>query len=245
MVPSQPQVPPQQKGPNHRLIEWRESCRSLMSAWSCSLSLCWALESGLSCAWSWTGTSTVVPMVGTRGNGRHSDEVQLKGVGMFRDKPWLSKKVRKKVRKKPAKTTRKHDKDPPRRSRPVSMNWKTKYGLTADQGFDLLKRQGNKCKICSRALWIPKHGEKKPPRENTPCVDHKHGTPIIRGFLCSTCNTGLGMFQDNPELMEKAAEYLRADPPHIKHDLRGLSQIAPLRLSEPEDPVEENKELAS
>lgn len=128
--------------------------------------------------------------------------------------------------------------------RPVSVNWKAKYGLTADQGFDLLKRQGGSCKICERPLWVAKRGQPKPPRENVPCVDHKHGTTIVRGFLCGGCNSGLGMFQDKPELLERAAEYLRADPPHIKYDPRGLSQIAPLRLADQEDSAEEQEELA-
>jgi hypothetical protein len=40
-------------------------------------------------------------------------------------------------------------------------------------------------------------------------VDHNHETNQVRNLLCTQCNSGLGMFNENPELMEKAANYLR------------------------------------
>lgn len=41
-----------------------------------------------------------------------------------------------------------------------------------------------------------------------PHIDHDHETGVVRGTLCRTCNIGLGMFKDNPELMRQAAQYL-------------------------------------
>jgi len=41
------------------------------------------------------------------------------------------------------------------------------------------------------------------------CLDHDHDTHEKRGFLCAGCNKGIGMLQDDPEILEKALEYLR------------------------------------
>src|SRR5262245_36485407 len=43
------------------------------------------------------------------------------------------------------------------------------------------------------------------------CIDHDHREPRrIRGLLCHPCNTGLGFYQDNTALMERAAHYLES-----------------------------------
>lgn len=39
-------------------------------------------------------------------------------------------------------------------------------------------------------------------------IDHNHSTGKVRGLLCSGCNTGLGLFQDSPDMLEVAMEYL-------------------------------------
>jgi hypothetical protein len=39
--------------------------------------------------------------------------------------------------------------------------------------------------------------------------DHCHATGRRRGMLCIRCNTGIGQLQDSPELLEKAAAYIR------------------------------------
>lgn len=40
--------------------------------------------------------------------------------------------------------------------------------------------------------------------------DHDHETGKARAWLCDSCNTGLGRFKDNVELLEKAISYLKS-----------------------------------
>lgn len=73
----------------------------------------------------------------------------------------------------------------------------SRLGITRAD-FDIMREaQDWKCKICGT---IP---------ESTMHLDHCHQTMKIRGLLCGPCNKGLGLFRDNPEILEAAAEYLR------------------------------------
>jgi hypothetical protein len=76
---------------------------------------------------------------------------------------------------------------------------KAMYGITLDQYNGLLAQQNGVCKICHEP---PKKGRQL-------SVDHCHNSNKIRGLLCSTCNSGLGHFKDDPELLKAAIEYLQ------------------------------------
>lgn len=41
-------------------------------------------------------------------------------------------------------------------------------------------------------------------------ADHCHATGKPRGVLCGSCNMALGLLKDNPEILERAASYLRS-----------------------------------
>lgn len=72
------------------------------------------------------------------------------------------------------------------------------YGITKQEYDEQLKKQNYGCSLCgSKATF------------RALAVDHCHTTGKVREILCSPCNQGLGLFKDNPELLEKAAEYLR------------------------------------
>jgi Recombination endonuclease VII len=76
---------------------------------------------------------------------------------------------------------------------------KRKYGMAAAEFDDLLLSQHGKCAICKRPSYTKKGL----------VVDHCHRTGAIRGILCSRCNSALGLFDDDPALLERALEYLR------------------------------------
>lgn len=73
---------------------------------------------------------------------------------------------------------------------------KHKHGITPEQRELILKSQNGKCKICDRILDGNIH------------IDH-NPTGEIRGLLCTKCNTGLGYFDDDPTLLERAADYMK------------------------------------
>lgn len=81
------------------------------------------------------------------------------------------------------------------------------YSITIDQYEDLLASQGGACGSCHRP---PSPGARLH-------VDHDHSCcpagarscgKCIRGLLCRTCNTGLGMFYDDPDRLLSAAIYV-------------------------------------
>jgi hypothetical protein len=76
----------------------------------------------------------------------------------------------------------------------------SRYGITGDQYRALLQEQGGCCGIC---------GTTENYALKDMCVDHDHKTGAVRGLLCTRCNTSLGGFQDRPEVLEAAIEYLR------------------------------------
>ena len=40
-------------------------------------------------------------------------------------------------------------------------------------------------------------------------IDHDHKTDSLRGTLCGKCNRGIGMFDDNADIIQKALDYLK------------------------------------
>jgi hypothetical protein len=85
------------------------------------------------------------------------------------------------------------------------------YGMTPTQYGQILESQGGVCAICRQP--------------ETKCdgrtglvhnyhVDHDHISGQVRGLLCNDCNTGLGSFGDDPELLIEAASYLERESEH-------------------------------
>lgn len=79
------------------------------------------------------------------------------------------------------------------------------YNLDWDVYCRMFASQEGKCKICDTQISLYK--DKKSKAETT-AVDHCHTTGRVRGLLCSKCNKGLGLFDDNIELLKIAIDYL-------------------------------------
>ena len=74
------------------------------------------------------------------------------------------------------------------------------HGIELSDLQDMLAHQNGACAICG-------HSDQSKPHF-FPVVDHCHGRGRIRGLLCMNCNQGLGKFQDNPDILMRAAAYL-------------------------------------
>lgn len=47
-------------------------------------------------------------------------------------------------------------------------------------------------------------------------IDHCHQGGHVRGLLCDQCNRGIGLLQDDPDVLERAVAYLDPDGPPVK-----------------------------
>jgi len=90
------------------------------------------------------------------------------------------------------------EKYPSRREQHSNARLLYKYGLTVEDFEKLSIAQDHLCAICRQ----PPRGKKRL------SVDHCHETMAIRGLLCDPCNTGLGMFREDPMLLHSAIAYL-------------------------------------
>lgn len=74
-----------------------------------------------------------------------------------------------------------------------------KYGLDEEAYDALILSSQGRCGICKREFT------------GIPHVDHDHETGRIRGVLCLACNTALGKFRDDVEILKSAIMYLERD----------------------------------
>ena len=83
---------------------------------------------------------------------------------------------------------------------------KNRYGITLDHFNALNEAQEGLCAICLKEESAINRHTGEPRRL---AVDHCHSTGKIRGLLCTGCNTALGGFKDDVELLQKAIHYLK------------------------------------
>jgi len=95
-----------------------------------------------------------------------------------------------------ARAKKRYHEDPEYRRRQRELTRIRLYGISPDDYDRLLARQQGACAICKRKS------------DAVLCVDHCHSTGKVRGLVCRRCNTGLGCYEDNLDLMRAAMAYL-------------------------------------
>lgn len=80
----------------------------------------------------------------------------------------------------------------------------SKYGITWDRFCELYTVQDGRCGICDKPISM----EKEYPDISMAYIDHCHKVNKIRGLLCVSCNTGLGLLGDTASSIMNAYLYL-------------------------------------
>jgi hypothetical protein len=71
----------------------------------------------------------------------------------------------------------------------------SRYGVSAADIDEMIRQQEGLCPICLESPAVQ--------------VDHCEQPEMrVRGVLCDDCNGGLGAFEDDPELIQRAIDYL-------------------------------------
>jgi len=80
---------------------------------------------------------------------------------------------------------------------------KRDFSLSFEDYKKMLLAQNGVCAICD----CPETSTYKGKLRHL-SVDHDHKTGQIRGLLCNDCNSALGFFKDDIQVLRKAAKYL-------------------------------------
>lgn len=81
---------------------------------------------------------------------------------------------------------------------------RARFGMELKDYVRLLDEQNGVCAICERPETRIWRG-----RVCDLAVDHDHSTGMVRALLCFRCNNGIGHLRDDPNIVDRAAAYLR------------------------------------
>lgn len=89
--------------------------------------------------------------------------------------------------------------------------WNNRFGLSEEDFEAMCELQEGLCAICER----PDPRKRSDGTDYPLCVDHCHKTGKIRALLCTRCNTAIGQFSEDVEILKRAIEYLNLhNAPH-------------------------------
>ena len=99
--------------------------------------------------------------------------------------------------------------------------YKRTYRITKRDFDSMWVKQGGKCALCyGDGFLMRAHHRKKL------VVDHCHKTGKVRALLCHNCNRALGLFHDNPAVLNRAAMYVEFGGRCNDYPAREYSQAA-------------------
>ena len=75
------------------------------------------------------------------------------------------------------------------------------YNISQADYENMVLTQENKCAVCQTSASNTDKGILD--------IDHCHSSGVVRGLLCGHCNRGIGLMKDNPDILIKAANYLK------------------------------------
>ena len=78
------------------------------------------------------------------------------------------------------------------------------YGISPEEYAKRLAAQNGLCAICRQ----PESSTHWKGKRMMLHIDHDHATGEVRGLLCHSCNTGIGLLQESPALLLAAHAYL-------------------------------------
>lgn len=84
-------------------------------------------------------------------------------------------------------------------SPPPETYLKKKYSIGLRRWYQILRRQGGVCPVCSREFSSARK----------PVVDHDHKTGKVRGLLCRNCNHRVVGRHRDWRLLKRASDYLK------------------------------------
>lgn len=77
-------------------------------------------------------------------------------------------------------------------------------GLDRNDYFQMIEDQNDRCAICLQEETRMING-----KITRLCIDHDHKTNKVRQLLCHACNTAIGKFKDDTNLLQSAIDYLK------------------------------------
>jgi len=98
---------------------------------------------------------------------------------------------------------------------------KRTFGMTQTDYEAMLESQGGGCALCHRP----------PSRKISLHIDHDHKTGRIRGLLCGSCNNGIGLLQEDEEVLLRALDHVRSDPDTQRMIELTRQRLAALRVT--------------